>query len=110
MDNVLSKVMTELLPWRSGAIASALPLLSKVAERRNSCKQQNGSLFRDRERCFVALLVKKWSNSKSKWISNCLRAQSSIFVQPGNPSWRSAGRTSLDLVLQFGTQVGASTW
>lgn len=39
-----------------------------------------------------------------------MRAQSSIFAQPGKPSWRSAGRTSLDLVLGFVTQVGAGTW
>lgn len=64
MDNVLSKVVAEFLPWKSGAIASGLLLLSKVAERRNlKCKQQNGSLFRGKEHCFVALLVKKWGNS-----------------------------------------------
>lgn len=61
----------------------------------------------------VVLLLywqKKWSNSKSKWVSNSLRAQSSVFAQPGSPSWRSAGGTSPDLVLPFGAQVGAGTW
>lgn len=31
-------------------------------------------------------------------------------AHPGSPSWRSAGRTSPDLVLPFGAQVGAGTW
>lgn len=109
MDNVLSKGMAEFLPWRSGAIASGLLLRSKAAERSNLCKQQNGSLFRDRD-CFVVLLVKKWSSSESKWVCNGLRAPSSAVAQPGNPRWRPAGRTSLDLVLLFGAQVGTGTW
>lgn len=49
----------------------------------------------------VVLLLYWWKSGvtlKSKWVSNSLRAQSSVFAQPGNSSWSSAGRTSLDFI------------